>query len=138
MRTRCIAVLSIVATAMGCGGGDKDTQVPIGSSTVVHAQLKTGGPSVPFQGAVVALDFFTRARIQPLLGRFFIEGDEGGRKVVVLSHDAWTGRFASSPGVIGRTIEIDGDAATIVGVAPPGFSVPDGTQFWAPMSAGRS
>jgi len=122
---------------MGCGGGDAPIQLPPGSYTVVHAQLKSGGASIPFQGAIVTLDFFERARVQPLLGRFFIEGDaQGSTKVVVLSHDAWTGRFAKSPGVIGRTIEIDGDAATIVGVAPPGFSLPDGTQFWAPMSAG--
>ncbi|TDI47983.1 MAG: hypothetical protein E2P02_02090 [Acidobacteria bacterium] len=58
---------------------------------------------------------------RPAHGRLFVESDHetGAPYVTVLSHDLWTSRFGADPGAIGRTIRIDGDAVTIVGVLPP-------------------
>jgi hypothetical protein len=101
-------------------------------------QVKIDDSARSIRGAEVTREFFQGAGAQPLLGRFFVEGDEGSSPVVVLSHELWTERFNSSPEVIGRTIEIDGRQATVVGVGPPQFQFPDGAQLWTPRGRVRT
>ena len=132
MRTRRVSLLSILVLTASCSTG-AHPQPPADSSAVIHAQLKLGDTVISTQGAEVTVDFFDRAGIRPLIGRFFIEGDQrlrGG--VVVLSHDLWTGRFGATPATIGRTVELDGRSAIVVGVAPSTFAVPAGAEFWIP------
>lgn len=75
-------------------------------------------------GALVSANYFDVLRARPALGRFFLpeeEGAEGGTPVVVLSHDLWRNRFDSDPDVLGKTLEVNRRAYTVVGVAPPRF-----------------
>lgn len=62
----------------------------------------------------------------PVLGRSFTaeEASVGGPKVVILSHGLWVRRYAADPNIIGRTIMVDSESATVVGVLPAGFRVP--------------
>ena len=46
----------------------------------------------------------------------------------------WQRRFASDASIVGRSIEVDGTPHEVVGIAPPGFDFPMGTQLWAPLS----
>ncbi len=66
-------------------------------------------------------------RVQPFMGRPFNEADatEDGAHVAILAYDAWRSRFGGDPGVLGRTVEIDGRSREIVGVMPDGFAFPD-------------
>ena len=71
-------------------------------------------------------EFYTTLGVQPAGGRVFTTADDrigGGADglVAVLSYAAWQRRFAGSPTVIGRTIRIDRQPFTIVGIAPRGF-----------------
>jgi predicted permease len=62
---------------------------------------------------------------RPIIGRGFIEEDDRlARRVVVLTHEGWTSRFASDPNVLGRRIWFRDDAREIVGVLPPGYITP--------------
>jgi hypothetical protein len=73
------------------------------------------------------------------LGRTFTEQEERQRaRVVVLNDDFWRRRFAADAGVIGRTITLDGEAFTVVGVMPPEFAFPDGNpaDVYAPLVSG--
>jgi putative ABC transport system permease protein len=72
-----------------------------------------------------------------LIGRVFgAEEDRPGQDAVaVLSHEYWQTRLAADPQVIGRRLEFDGIARTIVGVMPPDFYFPNSsTQVWLPMA----
>lgn len=74
--------------------------------------------------------------VELLLGRSFTpeeaaEGSDAG--VVILSHSLWQRRFGGDPGVIGRTLAIDGGDLTIVGVMPPRFNYPYEAQLWTPL-----
>jgi putative ABC transport system permease protein len=61
------------------------------------------------------------------LGRAFTEGDgERGEWLTVLSDAFWRSRLGGDPGVIGRTLSLDGRTYTVVGVMPPRFAIPDG------------
>lgn len=76
--------------------------------------------------ARVSPRLFAMLGVNPPLGRPFLEEeDQAGRdRVVLLSHDWWTRRFAADAGVIGRVIALDGEPHTIVGVLPATFRVP--------------
>ena len=100
--------------------------------TAGSRELKIGEAVSTVPAAAVTLDFFREANAQPFIGRVFVEADRAASapRVVVLSHDLWTRHFGAQPDVIGRAIDIDGRPAIVVGVAPRGFSVPNGAQLW--------
>jgi len=61
--------------------------------------------------------------VQLALGRDFMEDDDrpDTPAALLLSHRLWSGKFGADPGVVGRRLELDGMAAIVVGVLPPGF-----------------
>ncbi|HWM86470.1 MAG TPA: ABC transporter permease, partial [Kofleriaceae bacterium] len=69
-------------------------------------------------------DFFRQLGVRPALGRLIEPRDESpaADRVVVLSHGAWQSRFDSDERVLGRTLTLQGEPATIVGVLPSGFA----------------
>jgi putative ABC transport system permease protein len=86
-------------------------------------------------GPAVEANFFTLLGARPLLGRTFApEEDQRGReRVVVLSYSLWQSQFGGDRGVIGRNIELDGQAFTVIGVMPPNFRYPVQAQLWTPQ-----
>jgi len=85
--------------------------------------------------------YFDVLGVRPQLGRLFGPEDDrrGIAEVVVLSDAIWHRRFAGSPDAIGRTLRIDNDWYTVIGVLPPGFrhpgrSVLTDVDLWAPAS----
>jgi predicted permease len=69
---------------------------------------------------------FSVLQVQPWIGRAFTvsEGQEGSEHVAVLMYDLWRQDFSGDPGVLGKTIQLDGNPYTVVGVMPPWFHVP--------------
>ena len=61
-----------------------------------------------------------------------------GPAVVVLSHELWSARFGSDPGVVGRTIQMNGVAHEVVGVMPQDFRFGGEAQAWLPLGLDRS
>ena len=121
-----------LAVMCGCEALPSYKRPPDGSYTTSARQLRIGETVTSIRGAAVTPDFFRGAEVRPLLGRLITEGDQVSAtyRVVVLSHDLWSERFASSPSVIGQQIEIDGHPFTVVGVAPRGFSFPERARLW--------
>ncbi|HEX6212320.1 MAG TPA: ABC transporter permease, partial [Methylomirabilota bacterium] len=89
-------------------------------------------------GVGVSANLFELLHVRPLLGRAFRADEEqaGSPRVVALSHGLWVRRFASDPAIVGRTVQLDGEAHTVVAVMPPGFDFPAGfmgtPEFWRP------
>nr|MBA3884078.1 ABC transporter permease [Chthoniobacterales bacterium] len=85
-------------------------------------------------GAKVSEDFFTLLGVAPELGRTLLPNEQGtGRpRVVVLGHSLWQTRFGADPQILGRTIELDAEPFTVVGVMPARFQYA-GTAFWFPF-----
>jgi putative ABC transport system permease protein len=79
---------------------------------------------------------FPTLGVSPLLGRAFTEEEEtpGRERVLVLTDKAWRTRFAKDEGVLGRTLQLDGNTYTVVGVLPPGVEYPAGTDVYAPFA----
>jgi putative ABC transport system permease protein len=87
-------------------------------------------------GFKVTAGFFESLGALPALGRSFVNEEEvpGAHRRVILGHALWQRLFAGDPGVIGRLVRVDGESHEVVGIAPPGFAIPEGAQMWAPLS----
>jgi predicted permease len=95
-----------------------------------------GGEPIKVTGARVSDNLFRTLSASAALGRVIEPGDAvpGQHRVTVISFDLWRSRFASSPQAIGRTIQLDQEPFTIVGVMPAGFEVfESGTDLWTPL-----
>ncbi len=86
--------------------------------------LMDGTTPEAISGMLVSANYFDLLRLRPAIGRFFApeeEAAEGGAPVAVLAHHLWRSHFGSDPSVVGRSIEMNGERYTVVGVAPRGF-----------------
>ena len=96
----------------------------------------TGGaePELIF-GMRVSTDLFPLLGVAPALGRSFLPEEDqiGVPRAVILSHGLWRRRFGSDTTLIGKTLTLDGESFTVVGVMPPGFQFPPQAQneVWA-------
>jgi hypothetical protein len=89
------------------------------------ANLSYEGQTVNGQGLLVSGSYFPVLELTPAVGRLLDSNDDrapGVAPVVVLSHGYWTTRFGADPGVLNRTMLVNGQTLTIVGVAPAGFT----------------
>ena len=99
--------------------------------TTAGGNLATSGLPERVDLAYVTGDFFQVLRVSPALGRTVTRDDERGRPgTVVLSYEAWPGRFEGARDVIGKGVTIDGRPYTVVGVAPRIEAFPQKVDFW--------
>jgi putative ABC transport system permease protein len=87
-------------------------------------------------GVFATANLFGVLGIRPILGRDFLPEDDraGAVPVVLIGHRMWRDRFASDPGVLGKTLRINNTASTIIGVMPEGMEFPDNHQLWVPWT----
>ena len=99
--------------------------------------LRGASGTEPVPAARVSDGFFTTLGVKPLLGRVFApgEGQPGRAKIVMLSYGTWLKRFGARNDVVGQSVNLSGDAYTIVGVLPRDFAfAPRGnSEFWVPL-----
>jgi putative ABC transport system permease protein len=78
--------------------------------------------------------------LQPLAGRDFNDDEEkpGAAPVAMLGEGLWKRRFGGDPSIIGRTITLDGQATTVVGIAPTALSLISGGDLYTPLTINPS
>jgi putative ABC transport system permease protein len=87
----------------------------------------TGDGDPEFLGGVtVSANLFTLLGVEARYGRAFLPEEEkpGSDRVVVISHRLWQRRFGSDQKIVGRTISLNNEPYTVVGVMPPAFQFP--------------
>ena len=100
--------------------------------------LAGGGEPEQVSGVRVSSGFFDVLGVPPLLGRTFLADEEepGKHRVVVISAGLWRSRYDADPSLVGRSIKIDGDDFTVIGVMPPEFEFRfwgGARQLWVPI-----
>ena len=102
----------------------------------VDMSLTGAGDAVHVQADYTSPEFFSALRATPLLGRVFNRSETrpGANSVAVLSYAFWKSQFASDPGVLGRGIELDQHAYTVIGVMPKNMQYPSVTDFYVPFA----
>src|SRR5205823_3636264 len=91
-----------------------------------------GRPAERFTGPYMSANAFRVLGVQPVLGRDFLPGDDrpGAPAVVMLGYGVWKSRYGSDPSVLGRTIKVNEQAATVIGVMPEGMQFPVRAELW--------
>ncbi len=88
-------------------------------------QYKLTGSGEPQQLSVVEVadNFFPMLGVQPVLGRGFTseECQKGGRQATLLSYYFWKNQFNGDPGIVGKTVTVNGSPVAVVGVLPASF-----------------
>jgi putative ABC transport system permease protein len=88
-----------------------------------------------FDGSLVTTNTFRVLGVQPLLGRAFTDedGKPGAPPVVVLGHKVWQANFGGDSGIIGKTLILNHQPTTVIGVMPPRLD----TDMWLPTDLAR-
>ena len=88
-----------------------------------------------YLGAAIQADAFQMFGVIPTIGRWFRveENEPSAEPVVLLGYDLWQQRYAGNPGVVGKTVEVNGMMATIIGVMPKGWRYPEQADLWMPL-----
>ena len=83
-----------------------------------------GQPAEIAEGARVSTSLFSVLGVAPELGRDFHPDEAllGTHRVLILSHRCWQNLFGGDPGIIGRTVRVDGESHVIVGVMSAAFN----------------
>jgi predicted permease len=110
--------------------------VPLSGSKVA---VRIGAQPEEAEGDMVSGAFFSGLGVNLPRGRGFSEEDEANHSpIAVISYNYWTRRFARDPGVLGKTLYVNGVPTTIVGVAAEGFEGVEAggsTDFWIPLQS---
>jgi predicted permease len=99
--------------------------------------LRGAGEPETVTAVQATTNFFSTLGVKPFLGRDFRTGEDvaAGPFTAILTHSYWRSRFGGDPRVVGRSVQLDSNNVTIVGVLPAGFEfAPRGNaQLWVPL-----
>jgi putative ABC transport system permease protein len=101
-----------------------------------NVNLTSQGEPEALHSAAASVNYFTVLGVSPQMGRTFSDGeDQPGRDhVVILSHELWERHFGSDASLIGRTIRLNRENYTVIGVMPANFHLLGLTpQLWTPL-----
>lgn len=95
----------------------------------------TGRAPERFDAAYVSSDAFTLLGVSPSMGRLPSAADDrpGGAPVALLGSDVWRLRYANDPQILGRTILVNGSAATVIGIIRERSGFPSTASVWMPL-----
>ncbi|HEY2459999.1 MAG TPA: ABC transporter permease [Candidatus Acidoferrum sp.] len=98
------------------------------------SNLSTEKPEQVMEGFASA-NFFDGLGVHPKFGRDFVAADEQVRdpQVVILGYGLWRGNFGGNPDIVGKTVRLDGQDLTVVGVLPHDLPLLTDAQLWVPM-----
>jgi len=109
-----------------------------GISAYQGASFNLEGGDTPqrIPGLSVGANYFDVLGVKPALGRGFLSGEDvrGRERVVILSDQLWRRNFGADPAIVNRTIPLNGQKYTVVGVMPPELtSLHRSVQVWSPL-----
>ncbi len=101
-----------------------------------HFDVTGAGKPEAVTASTVSPEFFPVLGVQPLHGRVFLpeESSPGKNREVILSYKFWQTHYGSDAGVVGRSINLDGEPYTVVGVMGPAMTKPSFAQIWVPLA----
>lgn len=102
-----------------------------GSVTLIDADVP-----VELRNGRVSAPYFEIFGVKPMLGRTFAADEDqlGKNQVVILSHRVWQNRFGEDSNIIGRSIRLNGEPYTVIGVMPPGMYDREWQDVWTPLA----
>jgi putative ABC transport system permease protein len=134
------ANLPVSAPELNDYGREVDALQDVAGAWPININLTGHGEPERIAGAGVSPNFFRVLGVAPALGRDFTQEDTDGHVgyVALVSYEYWQHRFGGDPAVVGKSVRLDDDPITIIGVMPKGFRHPAenaGTplELWVPI-----
>src|SRR5437868_8471956 len=95
----------------------------VAAFTGAGLNLTGSGEPERLNGGRVSASFFDTLGVTPVLGRVFTADEDrpGNNLVVLLSYGLWQSRFAGDPGILAKTLQLNGRTFTVIGVMPQWF-----------------
>lgn len=143
--SRLMAIGAQSSNGYGINGIDSDQYLQLqgrmhsvdrlGAYVPVGFNLDRGDGANYQRGTLLTASMMELLGVKPILGRGFIASDEvpGAAPVVLLSESLWRHDFHADPHIVGHAVQVDGEAATVVGVLPADFGFPQASQVWMPL-----
>ncbi len=107
-----------------------------------NGTVNLAGPEGPeqYDGAFVSANAFDALRVRPILGTTFRPGDDNADAplTIVLGYDVWATRFSSDSAIVGKSVIVNGEAATVLGVMAKGFRFPQDQALWVAQRDNRA
>lgn len=99
--------------------------------------LSTGDRPQQIKGVHVSKDYFNVFGIMPFRGRTFNvqEDSPNGPKAAIISNSLWKSHFGGDPGILGKTIVLNGEPYPVIGIMPPHFIPDPPAEVWIPLQA---
>jgi putative ABC transport system permease protein len=96
--------------------------------------LVGNGEPERIEGAAVQSDYLATLGVTPIMGRGFNaeEARPGGASVALIGYGLWRRRFGGNANLIGRSLNLEDHATTIIGILPPAFDLPNSAEIWVP------
>lgn len=145
-----IAAIGIIDTARGDTQGQDVPQADYAEWATAQSSFETlgafyegtinlsdgNGQAERFDGVFTTATALNLVGVAPLMGRSLQASDEleGAPKVVILGYGVWQNRYGGDPGILNRTIRVNGQVSTVIGVMPEGFRYPTGGRVWVPLT----
>ncbi len=102
-----------------------------------RSSVSASGASEPESAEVVntQANFFDVLGVSPVAGRVFVRGEDraGKNRVAIVSYGFWQRHFAGDRKGIGKTVELNDEAYTVIGILPAWFNFPEQTDVWTPI-----
>src|SRR5215467_1774824 len=98
--------------------------------------VRIGEATEKLKGASVTSSFFREANVLPMVGRLFVDEEYqiADARVVMIAASFWRRRFGGDPALIGRTLSVNQQQRTVVGILPETFQFPADADLWLPQS----
>jgi putative ABC transport system permease protein len=95
-------------------------------------------PAAQYSSARVSANTFSLLGQQPLIGRDFLpDEDQGsGKQVAILGYNLWKSRYGGDREILGKTLELNEQDFTVIGVMPEGVQFPFNQEIWSPLVPG--
>jgi putative ABC transport system permease protein len=91
-------------------------------------------------GTVCTANLLEVLGVMPAAGRHFTDADDrpGADRVAIVSDRLWRRRFGGDPSIVGRKILVDDTPTVVIGIMPPDFAFPAGSDLWTPVRLSRT
>jgi putative ABC transport system permease protein len=105
-----------------------------------NTYLSDANESEYIRALAVTSDFFSVLGVSPRIGRAFTKEEDSpaGGRVTIIGDGIWQRRFGSDPAMLGKSIDLNGRAYSVVGIMPPGFEYFGPQDLFVPMQANRA
>src|ERR1700733_3198976 len=104
-------------------------------TSVGNSTLVVNGGAQEVHAPIISSNLFPMMGIVPAMGRTFLPEEDklGNGPVAILSGELWKNSFASDPNILGRSVALNQQTYTVVGVLPQDVGFPQGADIWLPL-----